>query len=238
MTTHIADDGFVHLVAAGADRGRVGKAAQAEHRNLGRAAADVDHHGADRLGHRHIGTDGGGHGLEDQVDVRCARIRGRIADRAAFDRGRSRGDADHDFGIAEHRLLAMHLLDEVLDHLLGHFDVGDHAVAQRADRLDAVGSLAHHHLCIVAHGLDAADAVDRLDGDHRGLVEHDALILDIDERVGGAEVDRHVLRAEFEEIGQEAHGAWCSGDCKACAASRCRGGGRGMGPGYDMTACA
>src|SRR3546814_5866454 len=61
----------------------------------------------------------------------------------------------------------MHLADEVLDHLLGDVDVGDHAVTQRANRLDAVGGLAHHQLGVVADRLDPLDAVQRFDRDHR-----------------------------------------------------------------------
>jgi hypothetical protein len=203
VAAHIADDRFVHLVAADAHRSGVGKAAQRQHRNFGRAAADVDDHRADRFGHRHVGADRGGHRFKDQIDLAGARVAGRVADCAAFDRGRARRHADHDFGVAEHRALAVHLADEVLDHLLGDFDVGDHAVAQRADRLDVVRGLAHHHLGVVANGLDALDAVDRFDGDHRRFVEDDAAILHIDQRVGCTEVDRHVLRAEFEESRKE-----------------------------------
>ena len=128
-----------------------------------------------------------------------------IADRAAFDRGRTRGDADRDFGVAEQAPLAVHLADEVLDHLFGHVEIGDHAVAQRADGLDAVGRLAHHHLGIVTHGLDALHAVDRLERNHARFVQDDTLVLHVNQRVGGAEVDRHVLHAEFEEIVPEAH---------------------------------
>ena len=234
MAAHVADDGFVHLVPAGAHRGGVGEAAQAQHRDFGGAAADVDHHRADRLGHRHVGADGSGHGLEDQVNFRCACVRGGIADRALFHRGRARGHADHDFGIAEQVALAVHLADEVLDHLFGDFDVGDHAVTQRADRLDAVRGLAHHHLGVIAHGLHALDPVDRLDRDHRRFVQHDPLILHIDEGVGGAEVDRHVLRAELEEIGQEAHVGWCSNGGGAGLQTIDGDGCRGFRPGYDI----
>jgi hypothetical protein len=99
----------------------------------------------------------------------------------------------------------MHLADEVLDHLFGDFDVGDDAVAQGTDRFDAVRGLAHHHLRIVTHRLHALDAVQRFDRDDRRFVENDALILNINQRVGGAEIDRHVLRAELEEIVPEAH---------------------------------
>ena len=99
----------------------------------------------------------------------------------------------------------MHLADEVLDHLLGDFDVGDNSIAQRADRLDAVGRFAHHHLGIIAHGLHPLDPVDRFNRDHRGFVEDDALILNIDEGVGGPQINGHVLRTEFEQIVPEAH---------------------------------
>jgi hypothetical protein len=123
-----------------------------------------------------------------------------VTDRAALDRGRTRRHADHDFGEAREAALAVHLLDEVLDHLLGDIDVGDDAVAQRADRLDLVGRLAHHQLGVVADRLDALDAVDRLDGDHRRLVQHNAAAADVYHRVGGAEIDRHVLARNLRKL--------------------------------------
>ena len=46
----------------------------------------------------------------------------------------------------------MHLADEVLDHLLRDFEIGDDAVAHRADRLDVAGRAAQHHLGVVADG--------------------------------------------------------------------------------------
>jgi hypothetical protein len=54
----------------------------------------------------------------------------------------------------------MHLADEVLDHLLGDFEVGDDAVAHRADRLDVAGRAAQHHLGLVADGQDLLLAAD------------------------------------------------------------------------------
>ena len=92
----------------------------------------------------------------------------------------------------------MHLVDEVLDHLLGDIDVGDDAVAQRADGLDLVGGLAHHQLGVFADRLDLLHAVDGLDGDDRRFIEDDAAAADIHERIGGPEVDRHVVRHPFE----------------------------------------
>ncbi len=91
----------------------------------------------------------------------------------------------------------MHLVNEVLDHLLGHVDVGDDAVAQRADGLNGIWRLAHHHLRVVAdrtHALFALDRFDRYDG---RLVQHHAAVAYIDNGVRCAEIDRHVVRGEL-----------------------------------------
>ena len=82
-------------------------------------------------------------------------------------------------------------------------DIGDHAVAQRANRFDRAGGLAHHQLGIVTDRLDALDAVDRLDRHDRGFVEHDAAPAQIDDGIRRAEIDRHVVRHEFEKAGKE-----------------------------------
>ena len=46
----------------------------------------------------------------------------------------------------------MNLADEMLDHLFRDFEIGDDAVAHRADRLDVAGRAAQHHLGVVADG--------------------------------------------------------------------------------------
>src|SRR5215210_4835436 len=154
-------DGFIHLVAADAYGGGVGGAAQAQHGDLGRAAADVDDHRSDRGGHRHVGADRGSHGLLDQIDGAGPGVGGGGADRAALDRSRSGRDTDHDFREAPGaHLAAVHLVDEMLDHLLGDVDVGNDSIAQGADGFDLVGRLAHHQLGVLANGLDLLDAVD------------------------------------------------------------------------------
>jgi hypothetical protein len=204
VAADVGGDRLVHLVAADPDRGGVGEAAQREHGDLGGAAADVDDHRSDRLGHRHVGADRGGHRLLDQPDLAGAGIGGGVADRAALDRGGARRHADHDLGPAREAALAVDLVDEVLDHLLGDVDVGDDAVAQGPDRLDLVRGLAHHQLGVVADRLHPLDAVDRLDRDHRRLVEDDAAAADVDDRVRGTEIDRHVVGGKSQEI-ENAH---------------------------------
>ena len=88
----------------------------------------------------------------------------------------------------------------MLDHLLGDINVGDHPVAQRANGLDAVRGLAHHHLCVIADGLDLLYAIDGFDRHNRRLVEHDALTAQIDDGICRAEIDRQILRTELEQI--------------------------------------
>jgi hypothetical protein len=51
-------------------------------------------------------------------------------------------------------VLRVHHADELLEHLLGHGEVGDHAVLHGADGLDVAGHLAQHGLGFVADGLD------------------------------------------------------------------------------------
>ena len=53
----------------------------------------------------------------------------------------------------------MHLLDELLEHLLGDGEIGDDAVLHRADGDDVAGRLAQHHLRFLAHRLDGLLAV-------------------------------------------------------------------------------
>ena len=113
----------------------------------------------------------------------------------------------------------MHLVDEVLDHLLGDIDVGDDAVAKRADGFDLVGRLAHHQLGVVADGLDLLDPVDGLDGDDRRLVQDDSAAADVDQRIGGPEIDRHVVRHPFEPARPE-HSSPSLALCSATAADQ------------------
>jgi hypothetical protein len=94
-------------------------------------------------------------------------------------------------------------LDEVSEHLFGHLEVGDHPVLQRPDRGDVAGRAADHPLRLDPDRVDLAGfGVDR---DHRGLGEDDAAPTHVDERVRGAEVDRHVAPAEAEDAAQPTH---------------------------------
>src|SRR6185312_634827 len=101
---------------------------------------------------------------------------------AALDLRRAAGHAEDDAWARREQLVVVHLLDELLEHLLGDGEVGDHAVLHRADGDDVARRLAEHQLRVLADRLDgllAARARFLADGDHRGLVQHDALAADV-----------------------------------------------------------
>ena len=111
------------------------------------------------------------------------------------------GHADHDARVRP--AVLVHLLDEVAQHLLGHVEVGDHAVLQRADRGDGPRRAAEHALGLDPDRVHLAGL--RVDRDHGRLPEHDAAAADVDQGVGGAEVDGHVAAAESGQVGEETH---------------------------------
>jgi hypothetical protein len=72
------------------------------------------------------------------------------------------------------------------------------SVAQRPDRLDVPGSAAEHELGFLADRENLFAALDIGERHHRGFVQHDAAPLDIDQRVGRAEIDRHIGRKQTQ----------------------------------------
>jgi hypothetical protein len=76
----------------------------------------------------------------------------------------------------------------VPEHLLGHLEIRDHAVAERPDRADRGRRPSDHPARVGSDRLHlAGPVVDRDDG---WLEDDDSLAADEDERVRGAEIDR------------------------------------------------
>jgi hypothetical protein len=90
-------------------------------------------------------------------------------------------------------------------HLFGDFEIGDDAVLHGSNRHDVAGGPAQHLFGIAADGEDLAAL--SLDGDDGGLVDDDPLALDIDQRVGGAQVDRQIIRKPAQHSICDAHGS-------------------------------
>ena len=170
-----------------------------DHRHVGGAAADVDHHVARGLGDGQAGADRGHHRLLDQEHLGGAGAHRRLAHRALLDRGDLRRHADHDARAGGEAAAAMCLSNEVLQHLFRDVEVGDDAVLHGADRLDVARRAAEHFLGGVTHRLDLVGLL--VDDDDRGLSHHDAAIGHEDERVGGPQIDREIVGKESEERG-------------------------------------
>ena len=143
-----------------------------------------------RVSARDAGADRRHHRLLDEVDLGGAGAHRRVLDRALLDLRDLRRHADDDARMDVH-LAPVCLLDEVLEHALGDFEVGDHAVLHRPDGFDVAGRAAQHLLRLDAHGLDA---IGELVDDHdRRLAHHDALVAREDQRVGGTQIDREIV---------------------------------------------
>ena len=194
LAAHVADDGFVELVTADAHAFGINDAVERDHRHLGSAAANVDHHRAACFTDRNAGAERCGNGFFDDVDLAGAGVFHRLADGAALHLGAAVGHTDHHAGDGAHQAAFLHLADEVLQHLLGNGVVGDHAIAHGADGGDVGGGAAEHLLGIDAHGLDLLVALGiKAYRDHRWFVEHDPLVSDVDQGVCGAEVNGQVI---------------------------------------------
>ncbi len=109
-------------------------------------------------------------------------------------------------GLGRMILRLVHLVDEVLQHLLGDREVGDDAFLQRADGGDVVRRAAEHLLGFFAdrgHRFCAAGTAVLANGDHGWFVQHDALAAGIDQGVGGAQVDGQVVREHTANASKE-----------------------------------
>src|SRR5262249_5017924 len=80
-----------------------------------------------------------------------SRAPGALLHRALLDLGDPEGHADDDARLHQ-RAPVVRPGDEVAQHRLGDLEVGDHAVAQRAHRLDVAGRAAQHLLGFAADG--------------------------------------------------------------------------------------
>ena len=195
-------DRITDLISGDADGFTQHRAAQAEHRHLGGAPPDVHDHRADRFGHRQTGTDGGSHRLIDQMHLAGAG-HARLAHGTTFNTGDAAGDAHHQ--TRRHDAAAFIALgDEGLEHLLGCIEIRDHAIAQGTHRTDVARRAAQHQLGFITHR--HGDATLEIEGNHRGLLQHNPLAGDVDQRVGRAQVDADVA-GQLKTTEEHVHGS-------------------------------
>ena len=145
----VAADGIAEFIARHPHRLGNHRALEAEHRHFGGAAADVHDHRAHRLSNRQASADGGGHRFIHQVHLPGATETG-LPHGPAFHPGHTAGDADHQPG-RHHAAAFIALADEVLDHLFGGIEIGNHAVPQGPHGADVAGGAAQHQLGLFPH---------------------------------------------------------------------------------------
>ena len=85
---------------------------------------------------------------------------------------------------------------EVLEHFLRDQEVGDDAVFQGPDGGDVTGRAAQHAFRVQTHGGHGLVVVVVANCHHRGLIENDALVTHIDERVGRSQIYRQIAREQ------------------------------------------
>ncbi len=100
-------------------------------------------------------------------------------------------------------LAVVRLLDEVVQHLLGDFEVGDHAVFHGLDGDDVAGRAAQHLFGFFAHGLDFARVL--VDGHDGGLIDHNAFAARVHQRVGGPQINGKIAGENAEQRPQIVH---------------------------------
>jgi hypothetical protein len=80
--------------------------------------------------------------------------------------------------------------NEVAQHLLGHLEIGDHAVAKWPGCLDVGRCAADHLPGLCTDRLDLA--APRIDRNHRRLEQDDPFPTPEDDRIGGTQIDRQL----------------------------------------------
>ncbi|MNV34989.1 hypothetical protein D3C71_1264250 [compost metagenome] len=219
VAADVADDGLVKLVTAHADAALVDHAAQRDHAHFGGAATDVHDHGARGFRDGQTSADASSHGFFDQVHRRGARSLGRVLDGAALDLGGAAGHTDDDARAGGEQRARVHHLDELLDHLLGDHEVGDHAILHGPDGFDVAGHLAQHGLGFTTYGLDdflAVGATFVADGDDGRFIKNDTFVAGEDEGVGCAKVNGKVggeVPTESSEHSKVLSGTACASAC-------------------------
>ena len=145
VAPHVLNDGVVHAGAPGLHGARVDDAGHRQHGHLRGAAADIHNHVAAGPMYRQTGANRRDYGLVHDEYLARPGVARRLLDRPAVHRSGAMRNTNHQppYGGAE-ETQAQGLDDEMLEHLLGDFVVGDHAVLQGLDDLQIARGAAQH----------------------------------------------------------------------------------------------
>src|SRR5580658_10504994 len=183
LTLEVIHDRFVHLVAGHADGTGIDDAGERDDGDIRGAAADIHHHVAAGFSNRQACADGSDHGLFDQEHLACLGAISGVFHRPLLHLRDLRRHPNHDPRVHQH-LAVVRLLDEVVQHLFGDFEVGNDAVFHRLDGDDIPRSAAEHLLGFFANRLHFAGIL--VNSDDGGLIDDDALTARIHQGVRGS----------------------------------------------------
>src|SRR5262245_50580661 len=119
-----------------------------------------------------------------------------VPHRAPLHLGNFGGHADDD-SRPQPTAAPVRLSDEMRQHFLGGFEVGDDAILHRLDGRDVARRSSEHLLGVGADRFDAA--VDLVQGDDRRLADDNALAAGVYAGVGGAEIDGQIVGKTGEQ---------------------------------------
>ena len=187
---NILDDGGVHLIAADADGAARNDAAERDHGDLRRTAADIDDHAPRRFFDGKSRTDCCCHRLLDEIRLARARLLCSINDGTLLHLGDSRGHTDHHTRTNE-RLGTHRLADEILQHRLRHVKVRNDTILHRANGHNVARCAADHLLCFLAHRENVPCIT--FYRNHGRLTQHNSTSFDVNERVCRTEINPHIV---------------------------------------------
>ena len=164
------DNRLIEAISAYSYRFRVHNPIERDNRDFRRTATNVDNHRAACLLNRQSCSNSRRHRLFDETHVASTRTGDRLTNRTALNLSRLAGHADQHSGTGWKETVFVHLVDEVLKHLLGDLKIGDHAVFKRPDGHNVARRSTEHALRIGANSGDAFLAVMSANSDHRRLV--------------------------------------------------------------------
>ena len=193
FAAHVTDDRLVELVTRDLGGARHNNAAKRKNGYVGGSTANVNNHVANGGIDVQPCANGGGNRLFDQVGLLRARFACGIQHCLFLYLGNARGNADHNVRLEKE--ISASATNKILDHFERDLVLADNTVTQRSDRNNVAGGAAQHLLCFDAHLEDAVGV--GVDRHNRGLLEHNALALHVDQNGCGTEVYADVT-AELE----------------------------------------
>src|SRR5690606_7463160 len=174
FAANVGDDRLVQFQAANSSTFGADDVVHREHCCFGDATADIDDHISGRRADGKPCANGGCQRFPDQERFTCASLQRCFVDGAFFHTGHAVGDRNHDGGFEEADA-PRDLAEEVAQHCLSDFVIGNHAVLQRANHLNVFVVYSSEHFTGRLPDFDDAFVFNG-EGDQCWLLQNDLFI--------------------------------------------------------------